>query len=216
MKKCASLKLFCREVMRLVGCGYIYVQFIKLDEKDPEKIAKYLHDIEQKHEIDKTRGAKAWNRYKDRCNIDAVFFEVSIVLVIAKTKGSLHENLIKKGVKDYMFEKVENVIFRLSEHISLKMYKEKTSKEDKAKAKEKGKAPKVERWTFKLESETFQRTKAEYFHAIEKNNRKHFETLQTKWKGLPHYVGIGVQRTNLNHFVKENLKKYSRKWSVTF
>lgn len=216
MKKCKTLKMFCREVMRLVGCGYKYAKCVKLKETNEDKILEYLYHIDIKYEIDKTRSAKAWNRHKEIANIDAVFFEPYNFLFIAKTNGAIHPNLDKKGVRDFHFEKVENLVLDITENISLKMYKQVTTKEEKAKAKEKGKAPKFERWTFKLEYETFRRIKAEYFNAIAKGDGKHFHALQKKWKGLPNYVGIGIQRTNINTFIKELFKKYSRKWEISF
>ena len=216
MKRCKTLGLFCREVMRLVGCGYVYANFVKIKEMSEDKINEKIHYIDTIYELDKTRSAKAWNRHKDIANVDAVFFEKYNVLFIAKTKGALHKNLTDKGVKDYQFEKVEKLTLQISALLGLKLYKQVTTKEAKEKAIQQGKAPKVERWTFKLSYETFKAFKAEFYNAISKGDGRHFHTLQSRWKGLPNYVGIGIQRTNLNTFIQDLMKKHARHWSKTF
>ena len=138
-----------------------------------------------------TRGKRQARRLRGEANFGAIQF--LNILVILKTEGS--EKISKLG-EFLPFEKLE---INITEDCGIFLYRTNDKK-----------------ISIKITRDMYLNFKGNYELCFKRNEGRKFHDLQRKWNGLPHYRGIGEQRSNLLVFLKELKKKYSRKWDLDY
>ena len=191
MKTCIKLNEFCKSILYYVAHGYKYAKIVYVPSHKSKDKEAILKKVEAFYNTGLTRGKRQAKKLRNEANFEAVtFFNV---IVILKTSGE--ESITKPNE----FQAFRDLKLLISEHLCLVLFKDER-----------------EKWTYRLGRETFLAFRADYEDAFIHGNGKKFHALQSKWRGLPKYEGIGKQRIVLNGFLKEWQKKFKRKWDIRF
>lgn len=186
-----SLKLFCRELVRYVGTGYKFLKIVKIPTVKEKNKSDILEKVRAFYATDLTRGKRQARRLRGEANFGAIQF--LNIIVILKTEGK--ETISKLG-EFHSFEKLE---INITEDCGIFLYRTNDKK-----------------ISIKITRDMYVNFKSNYELSFKNNDGRKFHNLQKKWNGLPHYRGIGEQRSQLLLFLKELKKKYSKKWDLDY
>ncbi len=192
MKRAETLKEFTHLLIAYVGTGYCYYKITHIPNKKAHKTPQILQKVSEHYQTNLSQGKRQYKRKKGLANYAAVNYRD--MLVVLHTNGEHQDNpnefkqLTKKGIE-----------LKLSKFLILILFKDERDK-----------------WTFRLGKRSFQFFMGEIEIAFTNSNGKKFHTLKTMFNHLPHYMGIGKQKKELNKYIRklQKLNKVKKLWGL--
>ncbi|GIT98521.1 hypothetical protein [Sulfurovum sp. TSL1] len=185
MKRAETLKEFTGLLLAYVGTGYNYYKITHIPSKKSHKTAQILKKVSEHYQTNLSQGKRQYRRKKNISNYALVNYKD--IIVVLHTEG-------KNIDRPMEFKKIgkRGIALDISRFLTLILFKDER-----------------EKWTFRLGKDTFLFFKGELEVAFKNSNGKKFHTLKSMFNNLPHYMGIGKQKRELNKYIRE-LQKVSR------
>ena len=191
MKHTKTIKDFCEGMIKYLGSGYTNYKIVSIPSKKAHKSHEILKKVSNHYQTNLSRGKRQYRRKLGKANYSAVCFKNTIVVL--RTSGT-HED----GADEFK-EFKKSLRVDLSEWLTLIFF-----------------INERKRLTVRLDRLTFRRIREDFFLAIKNGNGKDYNFLKRSWHNLPHYKGIGVQGSQLHHFIKGKLFQFGRNWKGLF
>jgi hypothetical protein len=192
MKRAETLKEFTHLLIAYVGSGYCYYKITHIPNKKAYKSPQILLKVSEHYQTNLSQGKRQYKRKQGKANYAAVNYRDMIIVL--HTSGEHIDNpnefkeLTKKGIE-----------LKLSKLLTLILFKDERNK-----------------WTYRLGKNTYLFFTGELESAFKNSNSKKFYTLKSMFNHLPHYIGIGKQKKELNIYIKKIQKdhKSKKEWGL--
>ncbi len=185
MKQAENLKEFTYILMGYVGTGYSYYKITHISNKKRHKTPQIHKKVSEYYKTNLSQGQRQYKRKKGKANYMAISYKDMIIVL--HTTG---ENIDKQG--EFKILTSKGIELEFSKFLTLILFKDERDK-----------------WTYRLGKSSYQFFVGELEVAFNSGNGKKFHSLKAMFNHLPHYMGIGKQKREINKRIRE-LQKVSR------